>query len=110
MPTTPRTSGSRPWAAADDPGIGIRRLVGVCLLGSVLAACAAERPLPPVPSVTTDTQREQARECQQTYAHCTNACSSQGLSWALGAQQIHEKTKCTNTCKQLLSDCYSLIQ
>ena len=85
------------------------RLVAGCLLGLVLAGCAAELPMPAVPPVSTDTQREQARACQQTYAQGTLAYSNQGLTWALGAQQIHEWTKCTNNCKQLIGDCYTTI-
>ncbi len=82
----------------------------VWLLGLALTGCAAELPLPSLPPLTTDMQREQIRICQQTYALCTSGCNTQGLSWALGAQQIHELTKCTNTCKQLLGECYATTQ
>lgn len=84
----------------------VGRLAG-CLLSLALLGCASDLPMPTMPTASTDTQREQLRGCQQTYGQCTLACSNQGLSMALGAQQIHEKTKCTNNCKQLLGDCYA---
>jgi hypothetical protein len=79
------------------------------VLGLLLTGCAAELPMPTMPTFITDTQREQARACQQTYALCQGGCSGQGLSMALGAQQIHERTKCTNNCKLLLADCYQTM-
>ncbi len=87
----------------------MKQLLAVCLLGLALTGCAEERPMPTMPTLATDTQRDQARACQQTYAVCQAGCGNQGLSMALGAQQIHERTKCTNSCKQLLADCYQTM-
>jgi hypothetical protein len=86
----------------------MQRLVAVGMLGMALAGCAAELPMPTMPTLSTDTQREQARACQQTYALCQGPCANQGLSW--GVQRNVELTKCTNNCKELLGDCYKTMQ
>jgi alpha-D-ribose 1-methylphosphonate 5-triphosphate synthase subunit PhnG len=81
----------------------------MCILGLSLAGCAADLPMPTMPTLSTDTQREQARACQQGYTQCRGTCGTTGMYMALGAQQINELTKCTNNCKQLLADCYKTL-
>lgn len=86
------------------------RLLAAALLALLLTGCAADLPMPPMPPLATDQQREQARTCQATYAACQTGCSGLKLGMALGANYIHERTKCVNTGKELLAACYTTMQ
>jgi len=78
-------------------------LLALLLLGGCVGAVL---PTPALPPLTTDTQREQARQCQQTYALCQGGCNA---NIANSIVHVNEARACTNTCKELLAACYQTL-
>ena len=77
--------------------------LGIILVALVVAGCATQTPVTVMPRFTTEAGRACARNCQATYAQCSNACSGM----VGGAATAKQREQCLNNCNQILKDCYS---
>ena len=79
--------------------------VGLAML--TLSSCASEIPVPTLPVVTTHTQVDAVRVCREQYAQCNVPCNAIVI-W--NGLEMNRSTRCHNTCKQSLGECYTLAR
>jgi hypothetical protein len=80
------------------------KLVSLIVLFLVLLGGCALKPLPTMPTYTSEKGKACARQCQGIYVQCNYACGA-GLE-ADAPLPAYQRKQCLDRCGEALRDCY----
>ena len=77
-------------------------IISVAIAAVGCASQPSQRPVPPMPSFTTENQKVCARGCQAIHSCCARSCIDKRGTFGSASDQV----KCTDSCSMSLEQCY----
>jgi hypothetical protein len=77
-------------------------IISVAIAAVGCASQPSQRPVPPMPSFTTENQKVCARGCQAVHSCCARSCIDKRGTFGSASDQV----KCTDSCSMSLEQCY----